>query len=35
VGAESLHQGVKQAEIDAGKRAGLTTEEWARLKALE
>jgi transposase len=35
VGPESLRQWVKQAEIDAGKRAGLTTDEQARLKALE
>jgi len=35
VGAESLRQWVKQAEIDAGKRGGLTTDEHARLKALE
>jgi transposase len=35
VGAESLRQWVKQAEIDAGTRGGLTTDEYARLKALE
>ncbi|MGA2520605.1 MAG: transposase [Acidimicrobiales bacterium] len=35
VGAESLRVWVKQTEIDAGKRGGLTTDERARLKALE
>ena len=35
VGVESLRSWVKQADIDDGKRAGLTTDERARLKALE
>jgi transposase len=30
----TLHEWVKRAEIDAGRRAGLTTEERARLKQL-
>src|SRR5579884_1740056 len=35
VGAESLRQWVRQAEIDAGKRGGFSTDERAKLKALE
>jgi len=35
IGPESLRSWVKQAEIDGGKRDGLTTEDRARLKALE
>ena len=31
----TLHEWVKRAEIDAGQRAGLTTEERERLKQLE
>lgn len=34
VGVESLRSWVKQAEIDAGERAGTTTEESEELKAL-
>jgi transposase len=33
--AQTLHSWVRQAERDAGQRAGLTTDEWDRLKALE
>jgi transposase len=32
---ETLRKWVRQSEIDAGKRGGLTTEEQARMKALE
>jgi transposase len=34
VGDESLRSRVKQAEVDAGKRPGLTTDEQAELKRL-
>ena len=34
-GVESLRTWVKQAEIDAGEEPGTTTEEAARIKALE
>ena len=33
--AQTLHSWVRQAERDAGQRAGLTTDERDRLKALE
>lgn len=33
--AQTLHNWVKQAERDTGKRAGLTTDERERMKALE
>ncbi len=33
--AQTLHTWVRQAERDAGQRAGLTTDERERLKALE
>jgi transposase len=33
--AETLRSWVRQAERDAGRRPGLTTDEQARLKALE
>jgi transposase len=35
IGDQSLRNWVNQADIDRGKRAGLSTEERARLKALE
>ena len=35
IGPESLRHWVHQAEIDGGTRAGLTTEERARMKDLE
>ena len=35
IGAESLRKWVHQAEIDGGTKAGLTTEERERMKALE
>jgi transposase len=34
-GPESVRQWVKQADIDAGEKAGLTTEDLARLRDLE
>ena len=33
--AQTLHEWVKKAEVDAGKRAGVSTETAERLKALE
>lgn len=35
IGVESLRSWVKQAEIDRGERAGTTSEDAARIKALE
>ena len=35
IGAESLRSWVRQAQIDAGKRPGVTTAEAARIKELE
>ena len=33
--AQTLHEWVKKAEVDAGERAGVSTETAERLKALE
>lgn len=33
--AQTLHEWVKRAEVDAGGRAGVTTEVAAKLKALK
>jgi len=33
--AQTLHEWVKKAEVDAGRRAGVPTEVAAKLKALE
>jgi transposase-like protein len=35
VGAESLRSWVKQAEVDSGRRAGVTTSEAAEIKRLQ
>jgi transposase len=35
VGSESLRTWVKQADIDAGEKPGVTTQESARIKELE
>ncbi len=33
--AETLRKGVRQTEVDSGRRGGVTTEEQARIKELE
>lgn len=34
-GAESLRRWVRQAQVDAGGRDGVTTSEWERIRKLE